>query len=146
MRVRVVQEPIIALAEYASVPIAFIVDRVLDVSDRTQGPGGFNLSERKLEVPYIKDYDAIVGEGAASWARHFDVSKWALFVARADGRRVGGATVAFRTSHLKILEGRDDVAALWDIRIAPDFRAKGIGSALFETVETWAKAQGCRRL
>jgi GNAT superfamily N-acetyltransferase len=45
-----------------------------------------------------------------------------------------------------MLEGRRDLSVLWDIRVAPDARGKGIGSALFERVEAWAQAQGCRQL
>jgi GNAT superfamily N-acetyltransferase len=44
------------------------------------------------------------------------------------------------------LEGCRDLSVLWDIRVAPDARGKGIGSALFERVEAWAKANGCRQL
>jgi len=62
------------------------------------------------------------------------------------GSRVGGATVTFDTPGLTMLEGRRDLSVLWDIRIAPNARGKGIGSALFEKVEAWARAQGCRQL
>jgi GNAT superfamily N-acetyltransferase len=39
-----------------------------------------------------------------------------------------------------------DISVLWDIRVAPDARGRGVGSALFERVEAWALAQGCRQL
>ena len=133
-----------ALAEYARLPIAFSVDRVLDIM--TRADGGFVLSARRLETSYVKDYDAIDGEGPLHWTRRFDVSNWALFTARVSGSRVGGATVAFNTPGLTMLEGRRDLAVLWDIRVAPEARGKGIGSALFERVEAWAQAQGCRQL
>ncbi len=68
-----------ALPEYARVPIVFTVDRVLDVTNRDDGRGGFALSERRLEVPYEKDYDAIAGEGPLRWAHQFSLSNWALF-------------------------------------------------------------------
>ena len=44
------------------------------------------------------------------------------------------------------MEGRRDLSVLWDIRVAPDARGKGVGSALFERVGAWALAQGCRQL
>jgi GNAT superfamily N-acetyltransferase len=47
---------------------------------------------------------------------------------------------------LTLLERRRDLSVLWDIRVAPDARGKGIGSALFERVEAWAKANGCCQL
>jgi GNAT superfamily N-acetyltransferase len=144
MTIDVAEEPMAAVAEYALLPTAFCVEQVLDVTARADG--GFILSARKLEVPYVKDYDAVDGDAPLHWARHFDVSNWRLFTARVAGSRVGGATVAFDTPGLTMLEGRRDLSVLWDIRVAPDARGKGIGSALFERVEAWAQARGCRQL
>jgi ribosomal protein S18 acetylase RimI-like enzyme len=45
-----------------------------------------------------------------------------------------------------MLEGRDNLAVLWDIRVAPEARGQGVGSALFRSAEEWAKARGCRQL
>jgi len=146
MTIALTEEPMAALPEYARVPITFTVDRVLDVTNRGDGPGMFALSERRLEVPYEKDYDAIPGEGPLQWARRFDLSKWAFFTARFASRIVGAATVVFDTPGLTMLEGRRDLAVLWDIRVAPDARRQGVGSALFERVETWAQLHGCRQL
>ena len=146
MTLVVTEDPMAALPEYARVPIIFTVDRVLDVTSRDDGRAGFVLSERRLEVPYEKDYDAIAGEGPLQWGRRFDLSKWALFTARLANRIVGGAAVAFDTPGLTMLEGRRDLAVLWDIRVAPDARRQGVGSALFRRAETWAQRQGCRQL
>ena len=134
------------LPEYARVPIAFTVDRVLDVTARLDDPGGFVFSERRLDVPYEKDYDAFDGEGPLHWARRFDLSNWAFFSARVATHTVGGAAVAFDTPGLTMLEGRRDLAILWDIRVSPDARRQGVGTALFEKVEAWAQLHGCRQL
>jgi GNAT superfamily N-acetyltransferase len=144
MTIDLAEEPMTGLAEYALLPIAFPVDQVLDVTARAEG--GFALSARRLEVPYVKDYDSVDGEGPLHWSRRFDVSNWTLFTARVAGSRVGGATVAFDTPGLTMLEGRHDLSVLWDIRVVPDARGKGIGSALFQRVEAWAQARGCRQL
>jgi GNAT superfamily N-acetyltransferase len=146
MTIELTEEPMTALPAYARVPIVFTVDRVVDVTSRDDGPGGFTLSERRLEVPYEKDYDAIVGEGPLQWARRFNLSNWALFTARVATRIVGGATVAFDTHGLTMLEGRRDLAVLWDIRVSPEARRQGVGSLLFERVEAWAQLHGCRQL
>ena len=146
MTIELTEEAMTALPEYARVAIAFTVDRVLDVTNRDDGPGGFALSERRLEAPYEKDYDALAGEGPLQWGRRFDLSNWALFTARSANRIVGGATVAFDTPGLTMLEGRRDLAVLWDLRVSPDARRQGVGSALFQTVEGWAQLHGCRQL
>jgi hypothetical protein len=47
MAIDVAEEPMTALSEYARVPIIFIVDYVLDVTNRDDGLRGFTLSDRK---------------------------------------------------------------------------------------------------
>jgi GNAT superfamily N-acetyltransferase len=142
--VQVGEEPTAALAEYAGISIAFTVRRVMDVA--ADPAGGFTLSERVLEAPYVKDYDAVDGDSPKQWARRFDLTNWGLLVARVDGRRVGGAAVVFDTPGVTILRGRKDVVLLWDIRVAAEARGAGVGSALFREAESWARARGCRRL
>ena len=146
MTIEVTEEPIAALPEYARVPIILTVDCVLEVTNRDDGPHAFAWSERRLEVPYEKDYDVIAGEGPLQWPRRFDLSNWAFFLARCATRVVGGAAVAFDTSGLTMLEGRRDLAVLWDIRVSPDARRRGVGSALLDRVEAWAQLHGCRQL
>lgn len=51
--------------------------------------------------------------------------------------------IAFRTADLHMLGGRDDVAVLWDIRVAPKQRRSGVGSALFRAAERRAGDRGC---
>jgi GNAT superfamily N-acetyltransferase len=67
-------------------------------------------------------------------------------VARIANRTVAGATVALDTPGLTMVEGRRDSALLWDIRVTPDARRHGVGSALFQRVEAWAQLHGCRQL
>lgn len=146
MDVELVEEPITAVTGLARVPISFEVERVLEITIRERGLGGFVLSERRLDVPYVKDYDAIPGEGPAQWPLRFDVSNWGLIVARSGGLLVGGAIIAFDSPGIDMLEGRQDLAVLWDIRVAPEARGRGVGSALFKAAEIWATKKGCRQL
>ncbi len=137
------REPLSALEEYATVPIAFEVRSVFDAAE---AGGGFELTERPVVAPYLKDHDAIPGEGPDGWAMHFDLANWALFAAWQDGRRAGGAAVAFDTPGVDMLEGRRDLAVLWDIRVRPEVRAQGVGTALFVAAGAWARAKGCTEL
>jgi RimJ/RimL family protein N-acetyltransferase len=144
--IEVVEESVGRLSEYARVPIAYKVDRILDVRP-APGPGAeWEISERTLEEPYDKNYDNMPGERPMDWRRRFDMSNWRLFAARIDGERVGGAAVAMNDSKLDMLDRRSDLAVLWDIRVSPATRGRGIGSALLRTVETFARAQRCREL
>ncbi len=135
-----------ALSEHAAIPIAFVVDRVLEVRLLDGGLGGMSLTETGVTGPYVKDYDALEGEGPQCWPGRFDVSNWGLISARRDGVSVGGAVIATRTPDLHMLGGRDDVAVLWDIRVSPRERGGGVGSALFRAAGDWAGARGCRWL
>ena len=145
MNIDVGEEPLNALTEYASIPISFQVRRVLDLAVMDGGLGGFVLAERAVDAPYVKDYDALDGVPML-WPERFDLSRWGLLGARADGRLVGGAAVAFDTPQVEMLEGRHDLAVLWDIRVAPDARGRGVGAALFRAAEAWPAARGCTRL
>ena len=59
---------------------------------------------------------------------------------------MGGVVIAFKTSGLHMLEGRSDLAVIWDLRISPEMRRRRVGSALLAAAEQWAKAKGCRHL
>ncbi len=135
-----------ALSEYGKISIAFVVDRILEVTLVDAGLGGMSLTETPLDNPYVKDYDAIKDDGPARWARRFDISNWGMLSACRDSAQVGGAVIAFRTAGLHMLGGRDDVAVLWDIRVTPGQRGTGAGSALFRAAADWARARDCRWL
>lgn len=146
MTVGIREESIGHLDQLAAISTAFLVERVLNVSLVDGGLGGVVLSEVLVEEPWIKDYDAIKGEGPARWAERFDVTNWGLIVAHDSELRVGAAVVAFDTAGVNMLEGRLDLAVLWDIRVRPEVRSAGIGARLFSAAETWARDRGRRTL
>ena len=139
----VIQEPVPPLAEYGGISIAFTVSEVFDVV--AEADGGTRLEARPLPLPYVKDYD-VVGDHPLRWAERFDLANWGFFSAFSGPHCVGRAAVARDTSTLDMLEGRRDLALLWDIRVASAARRQGVGSALFAVVETWARSRGCVQL
>ncbi len=80
------------------------------------GHGGLRLIEEKVDPPYTKGYD--------------------------EQQRVGGAVIAFHTENLSSTEGCEDLAVLWDIRVHPDDRDRGLGKALSQRVDACSKARG----
>ena len=142
----IVEEQPSELLAYARISSAFQVREIVDIAEAIDGPGQFVLSRRKLEPPYTKDYDAIAEDRPGHWPRLFDLSHWRLFSARLAGQRLGGAAAVFDAPDMDLLEGRRDLALLWDIRVAPEARGRGVGSALFRAVEDWARSKGCRAL
>ena len=140
------EEPLTFLEEYARIPIAFEVSRILDLALQNGGVGGFELLERPVTRTFVHDYDAIPGNRPTDWGRQFDLSNWGLLSARLGGECAGGGVIAFKTPGLFMLEGRTDLAVLWDLRVSPHARRRGVGAALFDAAAQWAKERGCRRL
>ncbi len=131
------------LADYGSVSIAFKVESRYVVTSMEDVSRGWKLVEEPVDAPWIKDYDE--GEPPTRWLR-WDTSKWQVFSAFEGSHRIGGAVVAYDTPGACYLEGRDDIAALWDIRVAPEWRGKGVGTLLFEHVVRYAHSTGCVEL
>lgn len=144
MTVTITTEPISTLREHAQLSIAFEYDRILELEIVDGGIGGFKLMERELDSPRVKNYD--VAESPCSWADRFDISNWGLLVARIDGKRVGGAVIAFDTKGVDMLSARNDFAVLWDIRVDAAYRGKQVGEALFAASEKWCIERGCFEL
>lgn len=139
------EEPLSALALHAQVSIAFLVDRVLEVSLPDEGLGGVVLSERPVDHPYLKDYDA--DQGPTAWATRFDISNWGLIGAHRGSRRIGGAVIAWSTpGGVDRLSPDREMASLWDLRVDPAERGHGVGTTLFGAALDWAREKGCRRL
>jgi GNAT superfamily N-acetyltransferase len=141
MAIQIVELGADSLRDYGSVPIAFTVESRLRVDRAAAG----EFATEPVE-PWVKDYDAIPGEGPRSWASRFDVSWWGFLGAFDDEERIGGAAVAWRTPGLDMLRGRDNAAVLWDIRVRPDWRGKVVGAQLFEAAAEWARTRRCTQL
>lgn len=131
-----------ALSAHAKVSIAFTVEWKYVAVPNELGDG-WRLREEPVETPWIKDYDG--GEPPTRWLR-WDTSNWRILSAFSGDARVGGAIVVYDSPELDFLEGRDDLAALWDIRVSPEWRGKGVGSKLFESVVEYARSLGCVEL
>ena len=138
MPIEIVQQPTGTLRGYSVVPISFTVDSRYRVDAVDGGLGGWRLTEERVEPPYVKDYDDTDDERPVRWLRRWDISHWGVFAAVDDGVRIGGAVVAWNTPGADMLEGRDDLAVLWDLRVHPDRRRQGAGSRLFRRAAQWA--------
>ena len=141
MSIEILQERVELLVDYEKVPITFWVrSRLLinfDVS-------GVTLNEKVAEEPYLKDYDAY--ERPSKWPSRFDMSNWGIFAAFDDGNRIGGAVAAWKTPGLELLEERDDLVCLWDLRVHPSYRHRGVGHRLFRSVIDWSHERQCDEL
>lgn len=124
------------LSIFSSIPISFRVDSIYQIDSDT-----LRLTEIPVDQPYIKNYDDY-GE-PLSWIAEFDISNWALFIAAENDCPVGGAAVAWNTNGVNMLEERIDLSVLWDIRVHPDHRGRGVGKTLFLAAADWSRSRGC---
>ena len=157
MTVEVLEDESRDWASYAAVSIAFIVRAILRLP--SPGTGGHTTPVRSASaspVPFEtrpivpafeKDYDREPGEHPTDWPRRFDVARWGVLVARAEGQHIGGAVIAVQAQPpLDLLRDRPTGALLWDIRVAPAARGRGVGRALFHAAEQWASARAFTEL
>lgn len=140
----IVNAPMTRLVDLAGISIAFAVRSVLEIEPDLRG--GFRLSEREVEAPYEKDYDAIGGNRPEDWLARFDTRAWGLLLAEEEAEVIGACLLAWNTPGVDMLEGRSDLAVLWDLRVQPMWRGKGVGTALFQAALAWAKERGAREL
>lgn len=128
---------------YDAIPTWFEVKSVLRVDDMQAGLGGFRLVEEEVAEPFIRDYNDHHEDNPTRWATRFDISRWGIFLAADDGGQpVGGASVAIDSPVYPIDRfQRQDLAVLWDIRVHPASRGRGIGSQLFRHAADWARSK-----
>jgi GNAT superfamily N-acetyltransferase len=132
---------------FAAVPIRFRVESVLRVEEVDGGLGGLRLVEEPVARPYVKDYDAeLPQERPTRWPRRYDLSYWRFVLARESGESIGAAAVACGAQELDLMAGGEELAVLWDLRVHPDHRRRGVGAGLFERVLQCAREEGCTRL
>lgn len=145
MAIQIVEQSVDRLRSYGEIPIAFTVKSTYRVSANVPEPSGWRVTEERVERPFVKDYDE-GDERPLRWAQKWDLTNWVILAAFGNGMRLGGAVVAWNTPGVDLLEGRADLAVLWDLRVHPDYRRQGIGQRLFDHAVAWARAKGCRQL
>ena len=131
------------LAAHAAIPIAFLVDRVLEPDP---SGGALEFIERPQPEPWIKDYDSEEGASPAEWPSRFDTTDWRVISAWAGASRVGGIVLLADVPGVDMLEGRSDLALIWDLRVLPPFRGRGVGRHLISSAFAWAQSRGCREI
>ena len=146
MTLTIVEEPPTRLAEYAQVPIEFTVAERFD--EQALAALRHDASVRAVAVSpaYRKDYDSYPGGDPSAWTAQFDLSRWTILAAYDRTRRVGGAVIIVDDPQIDLLHDCPACALLWDLRVAPDARRQGVGSALLEAGEQRARERGARSL
>jgi len=142
--IKVVKENKRILKEYSKIPISFIVDYEYEIKQQDNGKYGILLEEKKVE-PYSVDFDS-VDDNPSRLGERFNIDNWPIFVAYHDSEVVGGAIIAYDTEGVNMLEGKSDLAVLWDLRVEKEFRSQGVGTILFKACLDWAIEHNCTRM
>ena len=127
MNFEIEEKPISQLSDYGEIPIRFEVRSVFEVIGDI--PASAVLVEKNIQNPWIKDYDAIKGEGPTRWPKRWDVSNWGLLVAHVEDYLVAGCVLAYNTNG-----------------VHPDYRGSCVGHRLFESAVQWARNRKCSEL
>ncbi len=147
MSLVIVRQSAECLAEYSQIPIGFTVAEVLDDAAIDAALHGAAFAAIPTAAPYWKDYDSYPGAHPTDWAERFDVAAWKFFTAFLNGQRAGGAAlVPCGCADLRRIGERADSALLWDLRVAPALRRRGVGAALLEQVIREARLGGATQL
>lgn len=141
MTLQVVARTAECLQDYAAVSIAFEVTEVIDLVALQPGVRSA-LKTRRVAAPYIKDYDGIADNHPTQWRGRHRVDDWKIFTAHDSGRQIGGAIVVSDTELVM-----DPMAMLlWDLRVEPTARRRGVGAMLLAAAEAAVRSQGVRIL
>ncbi len=142
MSVAIVEDDVTHLADYAWIPIGFSVFEVFDDQAIANLLRGDAAAATRLGTPYWKDYDAEPGGRPSDWQNVFDVSRWTILAAFVDSQRVGGMVIIHDDPQIELLHDCRDCTLIWDVRVAPTSRGRGVGSALLRAAEDAAIRRG----
>jgi GNAT superfamily N-acetyltransferase len=144
MEVTIREESIEKLDGYTKVPMQFTAEFQYRVETVNNGLGGLLLIQESVTPPREIDVTADQNQELERCRKRWDTSLWGVLSAFAGEERVGGVVIAYKTEDVYNLEGRKDVAALYDFRVTPEYRRQGIGKQLFQAAIAWAHTRGCR--
>ena len=130
------------LEEYGNIPFYYDTTKKYELIKINNGLGGIKME--LIDVPkFHKDF----GTRTSRWREIFDLENWKFFAAyNEDNKMIAGCTLATKTSNCNMLEGRNDLAVLWDIRVSDLYKHQGIGQKLFDMAKEYAIKSGFKQL
>jgi len=134
-----------AYPQYAAIDPSYDVTSVFRAVPADMGLGGLRFVEEAFTQPYRKGADSTESSPEA-WPPAHEPGAFAAFLAMEDGVPVGGAAVVINPAGAFLFERRDTLAGLWDLRVHPGHRRRGVGTKLLLHAAGWAKQCGCTQL
>ena len=121
---------------YPTLAMQVKVESILQVVVKGKGLQGIDLVEVKCP-PYI--HDPSYQEGPKQWEQMFSLEQFGFFAAYIEERLVGLIALAYNTPGCHMLNQREDMVVIFDIRVHLDYQHQRIGTSLMQAAEQWAK-------
>lgn len=144
--VEIREQPPKFLAQYVRVPMSFEVTSRFEIEVTDEGRRTLSAHPRPVKPTWIKNYDAMPHAHPSTWPHRFDLTNWGFLSAHIGDDLVGGVAIAHASPGVEMLNGRDDLAVLWDLRVAAKWRRRGVARALLTATDQWALDRGCREI
>ena len=130
------------LNEYDKIPFYYDTKSKYKLVKVDNGLGGI-----KLELVDIPLFRKVFKVKTNRWKKLFDLSNWLFYVAyNENNEMIAGCTLATKTQNCDMLEGRDDLAVLWDIRVNNKYQHQKIGQTLFNMAKKYTSENGFKQL
>lgn len=129
--------------EYDSIPMKVFVNSHYELDRINNGLGGIILKEVPVRS-YVRDFSKHAK--ATKFSEKFHIKNWGFFMAFDDEKPVGAVTIVSRTADIHMLDGRDDMTVLWDIRVSDTYKHQGIGQKLFDMAVEWSRVNGFKQM
>lgn len=126
------------LEVYSTIDPSFEVKTIYEVTQENNGIGGLRFVEVDV-TPYIKNYDRIQGNSPIEWISSLDLEQAVMFLVRISNRVAGGALlITDRQNNFNL------TASLWDIRVSPESRRRGIGRSVISHILEYSRSLDCK--
>ena len=130
------------LEEYGNIPFYYETTEKYELIKINNGLDGI-----KIELVNVPKFHKDFGTRTERWKKLFDLTNWKFYAAyNENDEMIAGCTVATKTENCIMLEKRNDLAVLWDIRVSDKYKHQGIGQRLFDMAKEYAQKNGFRQL
>jgi ribosomal protein S18 acetylase RimI-like enzyme len=129
--------------EYDTIPMQVHVKSHYELERLNNGLGGIILKEVPVKT-YVRDFSDHAK--ATKFSEKFDITNWGFFMAFDNKKPIGAVTIVSKTPDINMLDGRDDLTVLWDIRVDDNYKQQGIGQQLFDLAVGWSRNNGFKQM
>ncbi|CEG26210.1 GNAT family N-acetyltransferase [Bacillus sp. B-jedd] len=129
--------------QYDTIPMLVHVKSILALKKIENGLGGILLEETPVKE-YIKDLGSYAK--ATEYAAEFDITNWGFFMAFDGEKPIAAATIVAKPKDIRLVDGREDLCLLWDLRVDDCYKQQGVGTTLLNMSVEWSRSKGYQQM